>query len=243
MQAQQKWTEIEHLPGWDEDFYDVFTAKKYGKWVMLKALKPQYQDVPRYQKLLEKEFDVRYNLAHPAIVMINDFEEVPGVGMAIITDDVYGTSLQRLIDEKRVTAHHLDQLTHQMVDAMDYIQSHHLVHYPLQAKSVLFTDKIENLKLIDVGFDQHESLTPLAASEDIEAFGRLLNDALDASDHDDKDLRRIANKCISPEHRYRNISSLRMALAGRNANHLRAFVIGFLIVMLAVLITLTLIQK
>ncbi len=46
MQAQHpdscdKWTEIEHLPEWDEEYYDVYTAKKYGKWVMLKRLKPE----------------------------------------------------------------------------------------------------------------------------------------------------------------------------------------------------------
>lgn len=27
----EKWTEIEHLPEWDEEFYDVYTARKHGK--------------------------------------------------------------------------------------------------------------------------------------------------------------------------------------------------------------------
>ena len=36
-----KWTEIEHLPEWDEEFYHVYTAKKYGKWLMLKTLRPE----------------------------------------------------------------------------------------------------------------------------------------------------------------------------------------------------------
>ena len=88
---QPKWTEIEHLPEWDEDFYEVYTAKKHGKWVMLKTLRPELRDKPEYREMIEKEFDVRYNLAHPSIIMINDFEEVPGLGMCIITDDVYGT--------------------------------------------------------------------------------------------------------------------------------------------------------
>ena len=30
-----KWTEIELLPEWEEEFYDVYTAKKHGKWLML----------------------------------------------------------------------------------------------------------------------------------------------------------------------------------------------------------------
>ena len=51
-----KWTEIEHLPEWDEEFYNVYTAKKYGKWVMLKALRPEIKDEDEYQAMLEKEF-------------------------------------------------------------------------------------------------------------------------------------------------------------------------------------------
>ena len=31
-----KWTEIEHLPEWDEKYYHIYTAKKFGKWVMMK---------------------------------------------------------------------------------------------------------------------------------------------------------------------------------------------------------------
>lgn len=82
MSDNVKWTEIEHLPLWDEEFYDVYTAKKHGKWVMLKTLKEQYRDDPAMREMIEREFDVRYNLCHPNIVMINDFEEVPVWGCA-----------------------------------------------------------------------------------------------------------------------------------------------------------------
>lgn len=40
------WTEIEHLPEWDEEFYHIYTAKKFGKWVMIKTLRPEYADDP-----------------------------------------------------------------------------------------------------------------------------------------------------------------------------------------------------
>ena len=36
----EKWTEITLLPEWEEEYYLVYTAKKHGKWVMLKTLKP-----------------------------------------------------------------------------------------------------------------------------------------------------------------------------------------------------------
>ena len=28
MEQETRWTEIEHLPAWDEEFYDIYTAKK-----------------------------------------------------------------------------------------------------------------------------------------------------------------------------------------------------------------------
>ena len=37
-----KWSDITLLPEWEEEFYNVYRAKKYGKWVMLKCLKPEY---------------------------------------------------------------------------------------------------------------------------------------------------------------------------------------------------------
>ena len=110
--TEERWTEIEHLPKWDEEFYDVYTAKKYGKWVMLKTLKSEYKGIPEYEAMIEKEFDTRYNLAHPHIVMINDFEEVPGIGRCIITDDVYGDSLRSLLDENKVRREHVESSRH-----------------------------------------------------------------------------------------------------------------------------------
>lgn len=130
--APEKWTEITLLPEWEEEFYLVYTAKKHGKWVMLKTLKPEYADKPEFKDMIEKEFDVRYNLAHPHIVMINDFEDVPGLGRCIITDDVYGDSLQRLIKENKVTPEIIEKLRHNLIDAIDYIQTNHIDAHPIR---------------------------------------------------------------------------------------------------------------
>ena len=138
--APEKWTEITLLPEWEEEFYLVYTAKKHGKWVMLKTLKPEYADKPEFKELIEKEFDVRYNLAHPHIVMINDFEDVPGLGRCIITDDVYGDSLDKLIKENKVTPEIIEKLRHNLIDAIDYIQTNHIVHHPIRPERIIFTD-------------------------------------------------------------------------------------------------------
>ena len=101
--------------------------------------------------MLEKEFDIRYNLCHPNIVMVNDLEVVPGVGKAIITDDAYGYSLRRLIDEKRLTPKIIHRLQTQLLDAMEYIQENHVQHRPITPDSILFTEYNENLKARECG--------------------------------------------------------------------------------------------
>ena len=234
----EKWTELELLPEWGEQFYDIYTGKKFGKWVMLKTLKPEYKDDPRFRAMIEKEFDVRYNLAHPGIVMINDFEDVPGVGMSIITDDVYGLSLRKLLDKGEVTEKHIEKLCTQMVEAMDYIQNNHIVHFPLRPETVIFTENIENLKLIDVGFDQRDTLTAAEATDDILSFGKILSEALDAVPDAPAYLRRIADKCCQPDpkDRYASIHQLRMALAHRSNNKFYIYIIIFLLVMIGILL-------
>lgn len=231
---ESKWTEIELLPEWDEEFYDVYTAKKFGKWLMLKTLKPQYRGIEKYEAMIEKEFDVRYNLAHPHIVMINDFEDVPGIGRCIITDDVYGDSLRKLIYEKRVTPKHIEQLRHHLVSAMDYIQSNHIVHHPIRPERIIFTENIGNLKLIDVGFDQKEHLEPTDAAEDIYNYGLVLKEVLDSVDGEYPNLHKIADRCTdpNPSRRYRDVQDLHLALERRSGNRLYLMIIIFLVLMI-----------
>lgn len=218
MTEQTRWTEIEHLPDWDEEFYDIYTAKKFGKWVMIKTLKPEYRDVPEYQAMIEREFDTRYNLAHPNIVMINDFEDIPSLGRCIVTDDVYGDTLRKLVNEKRVTMAHISQMRHQLVNAMSYIQTNHITHPPLKAENIIFTENIGNLKLIDVGFEQRPSLSRRELSDDIYNYGVVLGEALDACGCDDPTLRRVVRRCTDPNplHRYRDLEQLHLALEGRS---------------------------
>ena len=191
--------------------------------------------------MIEKEFEVRYNLAHPHIIMINDYEEVPGVGMCIITDDVYGDSLEKLIREHKVTDEHIYKLHHQLLDALDYIQSNHLAHHPLDASRIIFTENIGNLKLIDVGFDQKNFLTHEETNNDIYNYGVLLNRALDAVATPYPRLRKIAAKCTAADSskRYSSLSALRLDLADTHSNRLYICIIVFLIIMIGLLLWLS----
>lgn len=232
-----KWSEITVLPEWEEPHCLVYRAKKHGKWVMFKCLKPEYAGKPEYEATLEREFDARYNLAHPNIVMINDFEEIPGFGRCIITDYVYGPSLRELIDKKQVTPRVLESLQHQLIDAMEYIQANHIVHRPLRPEMIIFTENIGNLKLIDVGFEQKKYLEPEVLSEDIYNYGKLLDEVLDAVPAKLPLLRKIARRSCDPDpsRRYHDVQDLHLALEKRSSNRLYVFLIIFLLLMLGVL--------
>lgn len=239
--TQPRWTEIEHLPEWDEEFYEVYTAKKFGKWVMLKTLKPDLKDKPDMQAMLDKEFDVRYNLAHPNIIMINDLEDVPGIGRCIITDDVYGDSLAKLMREGKLTEAHIGKLRHQLVDALEYIQNNHLQHHPLRPENIIFTENIGNLKLIDVGFEQRPSLSHKDTSDDIYNYGLVVKVALDSSGIDDPVLRHVSERCLEPDprRRFHSVHQLRMALANRSEHRIYILIIAFLSLMVALLVWLS----
>lgn len=235
-----RWTDIEHLPEWDEEFYHIYTARKFGKWVMIKTLRPELADDPRYKAMIEQEFDVRYSLAHPNIIMINDFEDIPGIGRCIVTDDVYGDSLAKLIREKRVTRKHVEQLRHQLVDALDYIQRNHIVHPRLSPDNIIFTENVGNLKLIDVGYEQRPALSHLSTTDDIFNYGVVLNAALDAADFDDPTLRKVAARCTEhdPRRRYANMQEVHLALENRRNKNIYTLIIGFLVLMVLLCIYL-----
>lgn len=234
-----KWSDLTLLPEWEEEFYDVYTVRKHGKWVMLKALKKEYADDPKYQAMLEKEFDIRYNLCHPNIVMVNDLEIVPGVGKAIITDDAYGYSLRRLIDEKRLTPKIVHRLQTQLLDAMEYIQENHVQHIPITPESIIFTEYNENLKLTNVGYAQSASLSEQDTRKDIQSYGKVVNEVLDNLPASLPRLRKIANRCEDPEKGYRTVDELQLDIEKRSSSQIYVWICIFIALMAALLIYLS----
>lgn len=228
-----KWTDMTLLPEWGEEFYDVYTARKHGKWVMLKSLKKEFSDNPQYQAMLDREFETRYNLAHANIVMVNDYEDIPGIGRSIITDDVYGYSLRRLIDEKHLTPRIVHRLETQLLDALDYIQENHIVHQPIAPENIIFTEYTENLKLINVGYDHKEELSEQDTQADIRAYGEVLGEVLDHLPASLPRLRHIAANAEAGK--YGSIPELRLAIERRSSATIYVCICIFIAVMTALL--------
>lgn len=234
-----KWSDLTILPEWEEQYCDVYTVRKHGKWVMLKALKKEFADSPEHNAMLEKEFDVRYNLCHPNLVMVNDLEVVPGVGKAIITDDVYGYSLRQLIDERRLTPKIIHRLQTQLLDAMAYIQENHVAHHQLRPEDILFTEYNENLKIANVGYDRTTTTSRQDTRNDIESYGRIMNEVLDQLPTTLPRLRKIARKCTEKDTPYRAVSDIQLDIERRSSSQIYIFICLFIVIMVALLIWFT----
>lgn len=228
-----KWSDMTLLPEWAEECYDVYTARKHGKWVMLKALKASLADKPEYRAMLEQEFETRYNLAHPNIVMVNDYEDIPGVGRAIITDDVYGYSLRRLIDEKHLTPLIVRRLETQLLDAIDYIQENHILHPAISPDNIIFTEYTENLKLINVGYEARRELSEIDTMADLRAWGEVMGEVMDHLPATLPRLRHIAAQAEAG--RYRSVAELRLALEKRSSAPIYIVLCVFIAAMTALL--------
>ena len=50
-----------------EGFNCLYKAQRYGKWFILKGLKPEYRNQAFYLELLTKEFELGVKMEHPHI--------------------------------------------------------------------------------------------------------------------------------------------------------------------------------
>ena len=107
-------TEISLPHASSNDYSEIYKAKRYGRWHVLKCLTEEAKANPMYQTLLEKEFTISYLLNHPNVVRTLGMEQVENLGWCIVQEYIDGDTLQA------ITPIQLEQLC----DALIYI--HHL---------------------------------------------------------------------------------------------------------------------
>ena len=159
-------------------------AKRYGRWWMLKGLKPAYQHQEIYKNLLRKEFDILISLQHPNIVSASTLEEIPNLGCCIVMEWIEGRTLEDFIkelNERDHTIKELDEREHtikkvsisnskkadseklllpitlQILDALQYLHAKQIVHRDLKPTNILITYNGNHVKLIDFGLSDADS--------------------------------------------------------------------------------------
>ena len=166
----------------------VYQGKKYGKWHIIKRIKPQFKDNPQYRELFMKEFDNGVQLDHPNIVRFEDKGE-DADGLWYTMEYVDGRPLSdmiksgELIKNERLTRSIITQLC----DALTYVHKKQIVHRDLKPDNILVTYRGDNVKVLDFGlaysdsYDDHlvKAGTPKYAAPEQMNKGNLVDQRAD----------------------------------------------------------------
>ena len=216
-------------------FNQFYKVKRFGRWFILKGLKPEYVSEAIYVSLLKKEFELSAELSHPNIVVTILKEDNPRIGPAIMMEYIDGMTLNEFL-ATIPTVEQRQKVVLQLLDAMQYIHSKQITHRDLKPSNILITRNGLNVKIIDFGladadnyaiFKQPAGTVSYAAPEqmtsgamidcrtDIYSFGLILNEIFP------KKYGTIVRKCTQsdPSHRYANAADIQHAIHRQTQFH------------------------
>ena len=154
----------------------IYTAARYGRRFLLKALPPQERSLTDYRLQQDREFRLGIQLVHPNIAATYGLEEVDGLGRCIVQEWIDGVTLGEWLQTKPSRAER-ESVFGQLIEALDYVHGLQLVHHDLKTDNILITRNGTNVKLIDFGLsatDATLSPVPNDIRTDIQALGRLV---------------------------------------------------------------------
>lgn len=135
---------------------ELRVAQRYGRRFILKSLPQNYRGLPVYEAQLEKEFNISIMMNHPNVVQTIGFELVPGLGNTIVMEYVDGVTLHEWIENNPSQQERYDVLL-QILDGVNYIHSHQVIHRDLKPRNILVTRNGQHVKVIDFGLSDTDS--------------------------------------------------------------------------------------
>lgn len=208
----------------------VYKAQRMGKWHALKCLKPEYANQNEYRVLLQKEFEIGYQLNHPNIARIIGIEEVDDLGICIVMEYIEGQTFKKAITDKRLTKNQYQDILLQLCEALSYIHHRQIIHRDLKPENIMLTDNGLHVKLIDFGLSDTDDYAilknpagtrkyaapevvanlPIDQRSDIYSLGIIMQELPSCSN----EIKRIAKRCIKQEReqRYQSAEEIITAL-------------------------------
>lgn len=216
-------------------FNRLFRAKRYGKWFVLKGLKPEFSSNPIYRNLLDKEFELGMMLSHPNIVTFYGKEYDAVFGDCIVMECVDGVTLSDFLKTKPSSSIVM-KVIEEILSAMSYFHTVQVIHRDIKPSNILVTRNGNNVKIIDFGFsdtdshvilkqpagtaryaapEQVEGTVALDNRADIYSFGVVLKDIVAATGF--RGCSAVVRKCTQTdrEKRYGSAAEVLTAIKSR----------------------------
>jgi serine/threonine protein kinase len=246
-----QFSNIELIHNSKNGYSELYKAKRYGKWYALKRLTDKEKDNPRYQSLLEKEFDIAIQLSHQNIVQTISFENIPQLGRCIVQEFIDGVTWNDFFSKNNISKKETFRILGELCDALTYIHNKQIVHRDIKPNNILITRDGHHVKLIDFGLADKDDFdilkepagtTAFASPEqqkrnkidnrsDIYALGKIIQDV----SYQSLKIRKIIKKCLeeNPEKRFRSALDVKKKLNSKT--NIIIVVITLLITIFAIL--------
>ena len=203
----------------------VYRAQMGGKWVVLKAAKPNEGEQTRNRLLLEREFEIMHRLESIYVVQPLAMVDDPQLGRSILMEYVHGRPLDRFIAENPSSAERR-RVADELMEALIFLHERQIVHGDLKPSNILITDSDNHVRLIDFGFSDNEAFIAknigtspsisspeqlptdvLKPERDIYALGKMLALLFPHS------LKPVIRRCLASDRsRYISVRQVRAAL-------------------------------
>ena len=232
-------------------YSELHKAKRYGKWYVIKSLTDKEKDNPRYQSLLEKEFDIAIQLSHQNVVQTVTFEDIPQHGLCIVQELIDGVTWNDFFSKNNISKKETFRILGELCDALTYIHNKQIVHRDIKPNNILITRDGHHVKLIDFGLADKDDFdilkepagtTAFASPEqqkrnkidnrsDIYALGKIIQDI----SYQSFKIKRITKKCLEEDPEKRFSSALEVKKKLNSKTNIIIVVITLLITIFAIL--------
>lgn len=152
-------SEVSHLTS--RGYCDLYRAKRYGRWYLLKYLKAEHRDDAAYQQMLRKELEVLMRLQHPGVMQAVGMETVTlpeeeKPVQVIVAEWIDGMTLAEYMKTGPSTKQ-LRRIALELAEAVAYVHQQQVVHRDLKPQNVMITHNGGYVKLIDFGLADTDS--------------------------------------------------------------------------------------
>ncbi len=138
-------------------YSEIWRIDRSGRFRVLKCLKEEYREVPVYERLLKKEFEIGYSLRHENICEYYSFIKDPSLGSCIEMEWVDGRTLESFLTEGKPERSVCDKIVGEICSALSYMHSRQVLHRDLKPSNILVTYSGNNVRLIDFGLSDADS--------------------------------------------------------------------------------------
>ncbi|MBO4851203.1 MAG: serine/threonine protein kinase [Prevotella sp.] len=135
----------------------VAKAKRYGRWWLLKSLRPELAQQENFRQRLRKEFELMTQLQHPAIVTVVGLESVDGLGECIVMEYVEGQTLATVLAKRNTLLHQRRRMAEELLEAVKHIHAKGIIHRDLKPSNIMVTANGGHIKLVDFGLADSDS--------------------------------------------------------------------------------------